>query len=89
MTIKSINVTTGKKITRKWLKKELDAHNDAILRDAPTEQQLKERSLQETEGISFIALIVEEIIDNIENGKPLSQQTKDWVNSRKDLKGLN
>lgn len=43
--------------------------------------------LRETESIGVIARKLEEIIDFIENGTPLSLQTKDWVSNRKGIRG--
>jgi hypothetical protein len=42
--------------------------------------------LAETEGMGVLARKLEEITDNIENGTPLSDYTKDWLQARKDAR---
>jgi len=42
--------------------------------------------MAETETSAVLARKLEEIVDNIENGAGLSQNTKDWLNERKTLR---
>ena len=39
-----------------------------------------------SESIDIVARKLEEIIDNVANGTPLSQHTIDWMQNRKDLR---
>lgn len=53
----------------------------------PSPPPTVEELLYETEGMAALAGKIEEIIDYIENGTPLSTQAKDWVATRKTIRG--
>ncbi len=46
-----------------------------------------EEQLSTTEDIQALFQKVEELIEYVETNKPLSQETKNWVNNRKTIKG--
>lgn len=58
---------------------------DVIVSEYETYKQ-KADALTVTEDIEIVANKLEEVIDFIENGTPISQQTKDWLGTRKALR---
>lgn len=46
-----------------------------------------EEQLVSTENVEDLFKKVEELIDNVQTNKPLSQETKNWVINRKTIRG--
>lgn len=51
------------------------------------QKEIKTEQIAATEDTGVISRKLEELIDNVENGTPLSQETKDWMNNRKAIRG--
>lgn len=84
MTIKTVNLKTKKKTVRDWTQKELVDMESARARD---EKPITlEDKLAPTEEIKTLARKLEEVIDNIENGVPLSADSRAWMQQRKTIR---
>ena len=46
-----------------------------------------EEQLVSSEDVKDLFKKVEELIENVETNKPLSQETKNWKNNRKNIRG--
>lgn len=67
-------------ITQQALENALAAYDDAA-QGLPNPEAMK--TLKETETLATVARKLEDLIDHIENGAPLSQQAKSWAQLRK------